>query len=122
MKVEIQDIHAEMESQMKTALQDPAAQANKQMLNNNEVTLLDEFIGGKVKLALQYVQPLLDIVRKLSTSFDIEEITLDLLKTKFNRPLDVEAARQALNIIIDDMINRQRQNGKKPETIRIIIK
>ena len=92
------------------------------MLNNNEVTLLDEFIGGKVKLALQYVQPLLDIVRKLSTSFDIEEITLDLLKTKFNRPLDVEAARQALNIIIDDMINRQRQNGKKPETIRIIIK
>ena len=92
------------------------------MLNNNEVTLLDEFIGGKVKLALQYVQPLLDIVRKLSTSFDIEEITLDLLKTKFNRPLDVESARRALSIIIDDMVNRQRQNGKKPETIRIIIK
>ena len=122
MKVEIQDIHAEMESQMKTALQDPAAQTNKQMLNNNEVTLLDEFIGGKVKLDLQYVQPLLDLVRKLSTSFDIEEITLDLLKTKFNRPLDVESARRALSIIIDDMVNRQRQNGKKPETIRIIIK
>jgi hypothetical protein len=92
------------------------------MLSTNDLTLLDEFLGGKVKLNLQYVQPLLDIVRKLSTSFDIEEITLDMLKTQFNRPLDVEAARSALNALVDDMVSRQRQKGKKPETIRIIIK
>lgn len=122
MKVEMQTIHAEMESQMKAALQDPTAQANKQMLTSNELALYDSFVNGRATLSVQYAMPLLDIVRKLSTSFDIEEITLDLLKAQFNRPLDVETARNAFDKMIDDMVNRQRQKGKKPETIRIIIK
>jgi hypothetical protein len=122
MKVEMQTIHAEMEAQMKAALQDPTAQANKQMLTPNELSLYDDFVNGKVALNVQYAQSLLDIVRKLSTSFDIEEITMDMLKTQFNRPLDVEAARKAFDSMIDSMVNRQRQKGKNPETIRIIIK
>jgi radical SAM superfamily enzyme len=107
---------------MKAALEDPTAQKNRQMLTDNESTLLDQFISGKASLSSQYVQPILSILKKLSTDFNIEEITLDTLKTRFNRPLDVASAKEALTGIIDEIVTRQRQQGKKYEDIRIIIK
>ena len=122
LKRDIVDILAGMGDQMKAALEDPTAQKNRQMLTDNESTLLDQFISGEVSLSSQYVQPILSILKKLSTDFNIEEITLDTLKTRFNRPLDVASAKEALSGIIDEIVTRQRQHGKKYEDIRIIIK
>lgn len=122
MKVELQAIHAGLEDQMKTALEDPSVQANRQMLVAEEVKILDDFSAGSIHLDAQYVRSLLEIIKKLSTSFEIEEITMDTLKTRFNRPLDVDAARKVLDEMIDEIVNRQRQQGKKRESIRIVIK
>ena len=122
LKRDIVDILAGMGDQMKAALEDPTAQKNRQMLTDNESTLLDQFISGEVSLSSQYVQPILSILKKLSTDFNIEEITLDTLKTRFNRPLDVVSAKETLTGIIDEIVTRQRQQGKKYENIRIIIK
>ena len=122
LKQEMTAIHAGMEEQIKGALEDPMAQQNRQMLSQQETTHLDEFISGKVALTTQYVHPLLAIVKKLSTNFNVVELTMDNLKSRFNRPLDINSARQALTALIDDIINEQRQQGKKYEDIRIIIK
>ena len=115
-------IHAGMEEQIMAALEDPMAQQNRQMLSQQEMTLLDEFVAGQVSLTAQYVHPLLNVVKKLSTNFNVVELTMDNLKSRFNRPLDINSARQALTTLIDDIINEQRQQGKKYEYIRIIIK
>ena len=122
LKTEIISIHAGMETQIKAALEDPMAQQNKQMLTQQEATLLDEFVTAKISLTAQYVHSILAILKKLSTNFNVVELTMDNLKTRFNRPLDVESARKALSSVIEDIINEQRQQGKKFEDIRIIIK
>jgi hypothetical protein len=122
LKQDIIAIHAGMEEQMKNALEDPMAQQNRQMLSIDEATLLDEFVAGHIALTNQYVRPLLAVVKKLSTNFNVVEITMDKLKSHFNRPLDVNSARQELSALIDDIVNEQRQQGKKFEDIRIIIK
>ncbi len=122
LKQEIIAIHTGMEEQMKNALEDPMAQQNRQMLSADEATLLDEFIAGNVSLNSQYVRPLLAVVKKLSTNFNVVEITMDKLKSRFNRPLDINSARQELSALIDDIVNEQRQQGKKYDDIRIIIK
>ena len=122
LKQEIAVIHAGMEEQIKAALEDPMAQQNKQMLSQQEATLFDEFVSGNVSLSAQYVHPLLTVLRKLSTNFNVVELTMDSFKSRFNRPLDIESARNALSALIDDIINEQRQQGKKYEDIRIIIK
>ena len=122
LKQEMTAIHTGMEEQIKAALEDPMAQQNRQMLSQQETTLLDEFVAGRVSLNAQYVHPLLNVVKKLSTNFNVVELTIDNLKSRFNRPLDINSARQALSALIDDIINEQRQQGKKYEDIRIIIK
>ena len=122
LKQEIAVIHAGMEEQIKAALEDPMAQQNKQMLSQQEATLFDEFVSGNVSLSAQYVHPLLTVLKKLSTNFNVVELTMDSFKSRFNRPLDIESARNALSALIDDIINEQRQQGKKYEDIRIIIK
>ena len=122
LKQEIAVIHAGMEEQIKAALEDPMAQQNKQMLSQQEATLFDEFVSGNVSLTAQYVHPLLTVLKKLSTNFNVVELTMDSFKSRFNRPLDIESARNALSALIDDIINEQRQQGKKYEDIRIIIK
>ena len=122
LKQDIVAIQSGMEEQMKNALEDPMAQQNRQMLSIDEATLLDEFVAGHIALTNQYVRPLLAVVKKLSTNFNVVEITMDKLKSHFNRPLDVNSARQELSALIDDIVNEQRQQGKKFEDIRIIIK
>ena len=122
LKQEMTAIHAGMEEQIKAALEDPMAQQNRQMLSQQETTLLDEFVAGRVSLTAQYVHPLLTVVKKLSTNFNVVELTMDNMKSRFNRPLDINSARQALSALIDDIVNEQRQQGKKYEDIRIIIK
>ena len=84
--------------------------------------MFDEFVSGNVSLSAQYVHPLLTVLKKLSTNFNVVELTMDSFKSRFNRPLDIESARNALSALIDDIINEQRQQGKKYEDIRIIIK
>ena len=116
LKLEIAAIHVGMEEQIKAALEDPMAQQNKQMLSQQEATLFDEFVSGHVSLTAQYVHPLLTVVKKLSTNFK------DSFKSRFNRPLDIDSARNALSALIEDIINEQRRQGKKYEDIRIIIK
>ena len=122
LKQEMTAIHAGMEEQIKAALEDPMAQQNRQMLSQQETTLLDEFVAGRVSLTAQYVHPLLTVVKKLSTNFNVVELTMDNMKSRFNRPLDINSARQTLSALIDDIVNEQRQQGKKYEDIRIIIK
>ena len=122
LKQDITAIHAGMEEHIKAALEDPMAQQNKQMLSQQEATLFDELVSGHVSLTAQYVHPLLTVVKKLSTNFNVVELTMDSFKARFNRPLDIDSARNALSALIDDIINEQRQQGKKYEDIRIIIK
>ena len=122
LKQDIVGILAGIEDQMKVALEDPTAQRNRQMLTDNESTLLDQFFSGTISLSSQYVHPILSILKKLSTDFNIEEITLDTLKARFNRPLDVASAKETLTGLIDEIVTHQRQQGKKYEDIRIIIK
>lgn len=122
LRQDIVAIRAEMEEQMKAALYDPTAQQNRQMLSQQEITLLDEFVSGKVSLTTQYVQPLLAVLKKISTNFNVVELTMESLKARFSRPLDIDSARKALSDMMDDIINEQRLQGKKYEDIRIIIK
>ena len=122
LKQDMKKIHSDIEEQIKAAFEDPMAQKNRLMLTQQEATILDQFVSGQISLTSQYVHLLLTVLKKLSTNFNVVEITLDSLKTRFNRPLDINSARQVLSSLIDDIVNEQRQQGKKYEDIRIIIK
>ena len=122
LKLDLTVIIGEMENQMKAAIEDPTAQKNLQMLSPDESIILDDFLSGNISLSLQYIHTILSILKKLSTDFNIEEITLEKLKTRFNRPLDINSAREAFSSLMDEIVNQQRQQGKKYEDIRIVIK
>lgn len=114
---ELTEIYDGYVQQYKDALDDPSVQRNREMLNNDEQSLLDSFQSGNISLTHQYARPLTAVIEKLQHSFHRIAITHDDITRRFARPMKIEEAMQTFKNMIEE-----QSHGKKPEDVRIIIK
>lgn len=114
---ELDEIYAEYEQQFHDALDDPTTRRNREMLSDQEKTMIQQFADGVIKLNRQYAYPLIEIINKLQRSFTKIEINHGDMLRIFSKPMTKEQAIAALTEYIE-----AQSRGHRPEDVRIIIK
>lgn len=114
---ELNEIYAEYENNFHEALTDPTTIKNRELLNEQERTTIDQFNSGTIVLNQQYARTLMEIISKLQKSFTKIEIGHEDMIRIFSRPMTKQQALDALASYIDN-----QSRGHRPEDVRIIIK
>ena len=114
---ELNEIFVEFEQNFHEALEDPTTFKNRDLLNEQEKVIIEQFKNGKIGLNQQYAHILIEIINKLQRSFTKIEIGHDEMIKIFSRPMTKQQALDALASYIDN-----QSRGHKPEDVRIIIK
>ena len=114
---ELNEIFAEFEQNFHEALEDPTTFKNRELLNEQEKVIIEQFKNGVIELNQQYTRILIDRISKLQRSFTKIEIGHDEMMKIFSRPMTKQQALDALASYIDN-----QSRGHKPEDVRIIIK
>ena len=117
LKDELNNIYDDYVSQFHEALEDPTTQRNRDMLNNTEKSLIDQFEQKQITLNRQFARPLMEAVNKLQRNFTKIELSHDDMLRIFSRPMTKQQAIDALTNYIED-----KSRGHRQEDIRIIIK
>ena len=90
---------------------------NRDVLNNDEKSLIEQFENNQISLNRQFARPLMEAIGKLQRNFTKIEITHDDMLRIFSRPMTKQQAIDALTLYIEE-----KSYGKRQEDIRIIIK
>lgn len=117
LKDELKDIYEEYVRQFHDALEDPMIRRNRDVLNNDEKSLIEQFENNQISLNRQFARPLMEAIGKLQRNFTKIEITHDEMLRIFSRPMTKQQAIDALTQYIEE-----KSYGKRQEDIRIIIK
>lgn len=117
LKNELDEIFEEFEQCFHEALEDPTTFKNRDLLNEQEKVIIEQFKNGEIGLNQQYARILIEIISKLQKSFTKIEIGYDEMVKIFSRPMTKQQALEALASYIDN-----QSRGHKPEDVRIIIK
>ena len=116
-KEELNDIYENYVNEFSEALEDPTTHRNRELLNADEKSLIEQFESEQIKLNRQFARPLIEIINKLQRNFTKIEISHDDMLRIFSRPMTKQQAIDALTEYIE-----QKSTGHRPEDIRIIIK
>ena len=117
LKDELKGIYEEYVRQFHDALEDPMTRRNRDVLNNDEKSLVEQFENNQISLNRQFARPLMEAIGKLQRNFTKIEITHDDMLRIFSRPMTKQQAIDALTQYIEE-----KSYGKRQEDIRIIIK
>lgn len=117
LKEELNDIYENYVNEFSEALEDPTTHRNRELLNADEKSLIEQFESEQIKLNRQFARPLIEIINKLQRNFTKIEISHDDMLRIFSRPMTKQQAIDALTEYIE-----QKSTGHRPEDIRIIIK
>ena len=117
LKDELKGIYEEYVGQFHDALEDPMTRRNRDVLNNDEKSLIEQFENNQISLNRQFARPLMEAIGKLQRNFTKIEITHDDMLRIFSRPMTKQQAIDALTQYIEE-----KSYGKHQEDIRIIIK
>jgi hypothetical protein len=117
MKDKLDGIYADYEAQFHEAMEDPTTKKNRDLLSDEEKTMLQQFLDGTITLNHQYAHPLIEIITKLQKSFSRVEIDETVMKQIFKKPMNKQQALKAFEDYIDS-----QSVGRRPEDVRIIIK
>ena len=117
LKDELKGIYEEYVRQFHDALEDPMTRRNRDVLNNDEKSLIEQFENNQISLNRQFARPLMEAIGKLQRNFTKIEITHDDMLRIFSRPMTKQQAIDALTQYIEE-----KSYGKHQEDIRIIIK
>lgn len=117
LKDELETIYDDYVAQFRDALEDPTTRRNRDLLNNEEKSWVEQFENNQITLNRQSARPLIEAITKLQRNFTKIEITHDDMLRIFSRPMTKQQAIDALTQYIED-----KSRGKRQEDIRIIIK
>ena len=117
LKLKTQEIRANWEDTLKETLEDPMVKKKLELLSKEESDLLMGFKSGGISLDRSNVRKICDAIMNLHEGLQKVELTLDALKSTFNKPLTPEQALEAFKAYLD-----QVSVGKDRNKIRIILK
>ncbi len=117
LKDELSDIYESYVAEFLEALEDPTTRRNRELLNAEEKSLIEQFESKQIALNRQFARPLIDVINKLQRNFTKIEISHDDMLRIFSRPMTKQQAIDALTEYIE-----QKSSGHRPEDIRVIIK
>ena len=117
LKDELKGIYEEYVKQFHDAMEEPMTRQNRDVLNNDEKSLVEQFENNQISLNRQFARPLMEAIGKLQRNFTKIEITHDDMLRIFSRPMTKQQAIDALTQYIEE-----KSYGKRQEDIRIIIK
>lgn len=102
---------------LKETLDDPIVKQKIELLSKSEVKLLSEFQTGSITIDRMNALNIRNAIMNLHEGLEKIELTVDSLKTTFNKPLTPDEAVNAFRNYVDNI-----SNGKDRNKIRIILK
>lgn len=117
LKVELNELLEQWTNNLKDTLDDPMVQKKMSLLDKSSQTLLSEFKDGTVQLTKQNALQIRNAIMDLHQGLEKLELSMDGMKSTFNKPLTPDEAIDAFRTYID-----QLARGKERDKIRIILK
>ena len=117
LKEELNSIYEDYATQFHDALEDPTTRRNRDLLNNEEKSWVEQFENNQIMLNRQSARPLIEAIAKLQRNFTKIEIAHEDMLRIFSRPMTKQQAIDALTEYIEE-----KSYGHRQEDIRIIIK
>lgn len=117
LKTDLSDLVDQWNSTLKETLDDPMVKKKIDLLDQVLQTLLSEFKDDKTKLAKDNALRIRNAINDLHKGLEKVEISIEGMKSTFNKPLTPDEAINAFRGYID-----QIAKGKERDKIRIILK
>ena len=108
---------SQWENTLKETLDDPMVKKKMTLLDKAEITLLEGFKSAKTKLSKDNALSIRNAIMKLHKGLEKVELSLEGMKSTFNKPLTPDESIEAFKDYMD-----QLTKGKERDTIRIILK
>lgn len=117
LKTELKQLLENWEQTLKDTLEDPIVKKNLSLLDATQAKLLKDFKENNIALSKDNVRKIVNAVMDLHKGLIKFELTIENLKTQFNKPLTPDDAIDAFKAYIDTI-----SKGKERDKIRIILK
>lgn len=116
-KEDLKVLLSQWENTLKETLDDPMVKKKMNLLDKVEITLLEGFKSAKTKLSKDNALSIRNAIMKLHKGLEKVELSIEGMKTTFNKPLTPDESIEAFKEYMD-----QLTKGKERDTIRIILK
>jgi len=116
-KQELIELLIHWEQTLKDTLEDPMVKKNMSLLDPAQSKLLKNFESDKIKLQKDNALAIRNAIMSLHKGLEKIELSLDGMKTTFNKPLTPDEAVEAFKAYVDHL-----SKGKERDKIRIILK
>ena len=117
LKTDLADLLNQWINTLKETLDDPMVIKKMNLLDKSVQTLLSDFKADKVSLAKDNALRIRNAIMDLHKGLEKVEVSIEGMKTTFNKPLTPDEAIEAFRAYID-----QVAKGKERDKIRIILK
>jgi hypothetical protein len=117
LKTDLTDLLNQWIDTLKETLDDPMVVKKMNLLDKSLQTLLADFKADKVSLAKDNALRIRNAIMDLHKGLEKVEVSIEGMKTTFNKPLTPDEAIEAFRAYID-----QVAKGKERDKIRIILK
>jgi len=102
---------------LKDILEDPMVKSKMSLLDKSEQKLLNDFESGIVSIERGNALKIRNAIMSLHKGLEKVELTIESLKSQFNKPLTPDEAVEAFKLYVDEVTG-----GKDRSSIRIILK
>ena len=109
-------IYTKWEDAIKATFNDPGIDQNLNMLSGDQKSLATSYKNGSAKITIDNCRMMRDIINNLSNGFEKIELTNADFASVFNKPMNVDEAKNAFSQFIDNQCA-----GKERDKIRIIL-
>lgn len=116
-KKELAELLSTWQQTLKDTLEDPMVKKNMSLLDPTQAKLLKDFESDTVKLQKDNALAIRNAIMSLHKGLEKIELSLDGMKTTFNKPLTPDEAVEAFKAYVDNI-----SKGKERDKIRIILK
>ena len=117
LKSELEELLEQWTVTLKETLDDPMVKRKINLLDEGTQKLLADFKTGKIDLAKENALRIRKAIMDLHKGLEKVELSIENMKSTFNKPLTPDEAIEAFKTYID-----QIANGKERDKIRIILK
>ncbi len=117
LKNDLEDLLIQWTDTLKDTLDDPMVKKKMNLLDDSTQKLLSDFKSGAVSLTKDNALRIRNAIMDLHKGLEKVELSIENMKTTFNKPLTPDEAIEAFKTYID-----QIAKGKERDKIRIILK
>ena len=117
LKTDLEELLDQWTGTLKDTLDDPMVKKKMNLLDDATQKLLSNFKSGAIELAKDNALRIRNAIMDLHKGLEKVELSIESMKSTFNKPLTPDEAIEAFKTYID-----QITKGKERDKIRIILK